>query len=79
MCDVSMYAAIFGAVGHDAMALTATLTIHFLSRAPIEPLICETRVVKLGRRVVFLDSLIHAEAGGGPVVQATGSYLRSPG
>jgi uncharacterized protein (TIGR00369 family) len=76
LADVAMYAAILGAVGPERMAVTTGLNINFLRMAPLAPVIGEARVMKLGKKLVYLDVAIRPEAGGDVIAHATGTYAR---
>lgn len=76
LADVAMYAAILGAIGPVRMAVTTGLTINFLRMAPLAPVIGEARVMKLGKKLVYLDVAIRPEAGGDVIAHATGTYAR---
>jgi len=76
LADVAMYAAILGAIGPVRMAVTTSLTINFLRMAPLGPVIGEARVMKLGKKLVYLDVAIRPEAGGDVIAHATGTYAR---
>ncbi|MFY7960068.1 MAG: PaaI family thioesterase [Elsteraceae bacterium] len=76
LADVAMYAAILGAIGPVRMAVTTGLNINFLRMAPLAPVIGEARVMKLGKKLVYLDVAIRPEAGGDVIAHATGTYAR---
>jgi acyl-coenzyme A thioesterase PaaI-like protein len=42
----------------------------------LAPVTAEARVMKLGRKLVYLDVAIAPEAGGDVVAHATGTYAR---
>jgi acyl-coenzyme A thioesterase PaaI-like protein len=45
------------------MAITAELKTSLLRPAKGERLVCEARVIKLGRNVTFTEAEVHAESG----------------
>jgi len=76
LADVAMYAAILGAIGPVRMAVTTSLNINFLRMAPLAPVTADARVMKLGKKLVYLDVAIAPEAGGDVIAHATGTYAR---
>jgi len=72
LADLALYAAVVGATGNP-QAVTASLTINFLRKAPAGGIIAEASLLKTGRLTagqVFLSP----EAGGEPVAQVISTW-----
>lgn len=74
LADLSLWAAVLTCIGPEPMAVTADMTIHFLRRPRLKPLICEAKVLKQGRKLIHGDILIWLEGEEAPVCHASGSY-----
>lgn len=75
LADFSVYVAILAELGPAALgALTTSMTINFLS--PPEPLdlIAETRLLKVGRRLVVAEVAIRTQGRDELVAHATSTY-----
>lgn len=78
LADVSIYAAILATLGETATeAVTSNLNMTFLSRPKFIDLLSETRLLKVGRRLIVADVAIRAADGTGDLVaHAVGTYAR---
>ena len=74
LADVTAYAALLAHVGPEPMIVTANLSVNFLRRAPLAPLVATCRILKLGRKLAVVEVRIEPEAGGELIAQATGTY-----
>ncbi|WP_369601670.1 PaaI family thioesterase [Hahella sp. SMD15-11] len=72
--DAAMYAAILGVLGRVEMAVTSNLNINFLQRPARRDLLASARLLKLGRRLAFLEVELVTEDDETLVAHATGSY-----
>jgi acyl-coenzyme A thioesterase PaaI-like protein len=66
-------------IGPAALAVTSNLTINFLRRPRMVDLVCDARLLKLGRSLAVVDVLLHSDTGEPgalerPVAQATVTY-----
>jgi len=77
LADVAMYAALLAADGSAVDAVTSQLQTTFLRPVRATDLIADARVVKLGRRQIYLEVLITAPGDDRAVAHATGSYMRA--
>jgi len=76
LVDVAMYGTLLAQIGPVALAVTANLTINFLSRAHPDDLICDVTIKKRGRRLAVMSADLYG-AGQGPgklVASASGTY-----
>lgn len=77
LADAGFYIAILAMIGPEALTVTTNMTLNFLRKPAQEDLICDARILKLGRRLVSGDCLLYsASALDKPVAQATVTYAR---
>ncbi|WP_051329812.1 PaaI family thioesterase [Niveispirillum irakense] len=78
LADVALYGAVLSMIGPEPLAVTSNMTITFLRKPPIRPLVAEARILKLGRKLAYGEVLIHSEGEGEEagelVAHATGNY-----
>jgi acyl-CoA thioesterase len=73
MIDYSMGAATMDALPPGEICATIEIKVSYLAGVRAGVLTCETRIVKQGANVVFLESKV-MDAGGTLVATATGSF-----
>ena len=78
LADVTFYIAILAMIGPQALTVTTNMTLNFLRKPAKEDLLCDARILKLGRRLVTGDCLLYSVSGSPekPVAQATVTYAR---
>lgn len=74
LADVAAYAVTLAHIGPVAMAVTNTLTIHFLRPCPMGLVTADARLLRLGRRIVTTEVRIWAEGPDKTVAHATVAY-----
>lgn len=75
MADAAMYAVVLVHIGPQMMAVTANLTINFLSRPKPVAVRAEGRLLKLGRRLAMIEVRMFSEGDNDTLVaHVTGSY-----
>ena len=74
LADMAAYALVLAHIGEVAMAVTTSLTIHFLRGAKPGDLFAEARLLKLGRRIATADILIWSESRERAAAKATVAY-----
>ncbi|MBO9710341.1 MAG: PaaI family thioesterase [Caulobacter sp.] len=74
MADTAAYAVLLAHIGEVAMAVTTSLTIHFLRGAKPGDLHAEATLLKLGRRIATADILIWSETRERAAAKATVAY-----
>lgn len=88
LADGVAYMVVLSRIGPAALAVTSNLTINFLRRPRMVDLVCDARLLKLGRSLGVVDVLMYSDTGAPdaleqPVAQATVTYslalLDSPG
>lgn len=75
--DTAMYVAVLGHIGVQLMAVTADLNLRFLNKGVLGDVIADARILKLGRKLIALESHVYSSAAPDKLVMhATGSYAR---
>lgn len=79
LADVSLYLAILARLGPVALAVTTNCSIDFM-RKPVSgaDLLCDTRLLKLGRQLAVGDAVIYSEGQTDPVARAGLTYAIPP-
>lgn len=79
LADVAVYLAILAMIGPRAFAVTTSCAIDFMRKpqAGVD-LICEARLLKLGRVLAVGDALIHSDGMAAPVARASVTYSLPP-
>jgi uncharacterized protein (TIGR00369 family) len=79
LADVSVYLAILAMIGPKALSVTTNCAIDFMRKpAAGVDLICETRLLKLGRALAVGECLIFSEGSDKPVARASLTYSIPP-
>jgi len=74
LADFAMYVAVFSVVGSQPLAVTTNLNINFLRKPGKGDLIAEARLLKIGKRLVVGEVVIHSDGGREPVAHVTSTY-----
>ena len=74
LADTAAYALVLAHIGEVAMAVTSSLTIHFLRGAKPGELHAEGTLLKLGRRIATVEVLIWSETRERAAAKATVAY-----
>ncbi|TCO72560.1 uncharacterized protein (TIGR00369 family) [Rhodovulum euryhalinum] len=79
LADVGIYLAILAMIGPKALAVTTNCSIDFMRKpAAGRDLVCEARLLKLGRVLAVGDALILSEGMEGAVARAGLTYSIPP-
>jgi uncharacterized protein (TIGR00369 family) len=79
LADVSVYLAILAMIGPKALAVTTNCAIDFMRKpAAGSDVICECRLLKLGRVLAVGDCLLFSEGVADPVARASLTYSIPP-
>lgn len=78
LADCAFYVAIMGMIGKEALTVTTNATINFLNKPQPVDLICEARILKLGKLLATGDATIWSEGQDAPVAHATMTYAIPP-
>ena len=74
LADVAMYVALLGSIGWKPLAVTTSLNINFLRKAPPQPLEAQCRLLKLGKRLAVGDIAVRSIGDEDLVAHATSTY-----
>lgn len=74
LADAGAYTLVLAHIGEVAMAVTTSLTIHFLRPCKPGVLTAEATLLKLGRRIATCDVLMWTEGRDRPAAKATVAY-----
>jgi uncharacterized protein (TIGR00369 family) len=78
LADITLYGVVLSLIGRVELAVTTSMTVHFLSRpAPVDVL-AAGRILKLGRRLAVGEVVMRSEGDPDPVCQVTGTYAIPP-
>jgi uncharacterized protein (TIGR00369 family) len=79
LADVSVYLAILAMIGPKALAVTTNCSIDFMRKpAAGADMICECRLLKLGRVLAVGECLLFSEGVAAPVARASMTYSIPP-
>jgi uncharacterized protein (TIGR00369 family) len=78
LADVAAYAVLLAHIGPEPLIVTTNLTMNFLRRPPLAPLLGDCRILKLGKRLAVVEVGIRPQAGGDLLAHATGTYSVPP-
>ena len=79
LADVAVYLTILSMIGPKALTVTTNAGMDFMRKPPAGvDLLCETRLLKLGRVLAVGDALIYAEGDPRPVARASMTYSIPP-
>jgi uncharacterized protein (TIGR00369 family) len=75
LADVTAYLIILANIGPKALAVTTNCSIDFMRKpAAGQMLVCEARLLKLGRSLAVTDALIYSAGQAAPVARASLTY-----
>lgn len=76
LADVTFYVAVMAMIGREAMTVTSNMNLTFMRRPADTDLLCDARILKLGRRLAMGDAALYSEGGDPdePVAHATLTY-----
>jgi uncharacterized protein (TIGR00369 family) len=71
----ALLASTYGSENGTKLPLNLDMALTFVGPVPLAPIIAKGRVVKLGRRVAFLEGELYEEASGKLLARATSTAL----
>jgi uncharacterized protein (TIGR00369 family) len=74
LADHAAYVQVLAHIGEVPMAVTTSLTMHFLRGAKPGELVAESRLLRLGRRIATMDVRLWTESPDRLAAQATVAY-----
>jgi uncharacterized protein (TIGR00369 family) len=79
LADCAYYVATLAMIGREALTVTTSLTINFLAKPPAADLVCEARILRLGRVLSVGEATIWSDGrADGPVAHASVTYAIPP-
>ena len=78
IADCCFYVAVMGMIGREALTVTTNANINFLNKPAPADLICEARLLKLGKLLATGDATIYSDGVDRPVAHATMTYAIPP-
>ena len=79
VADCAFYMAVLAMIGRQALTVTTNMSINFLRKpAAGTDLICEARILKLGKLLATGDAKVWSEGQDDPVAHATVTYAIPP-
>lgn len=79
LADVSIYLAVLAMIGPKALAVTTNISMDFMRKpAAATDLLCDCRLLKLGKTLAVGDCLIRSEGMEAPVARASMTYAIPP-
>ncbi|MGY6548366.1 MAG: PaaI family thioesterase [Roseinatronobacter sp.] len=79
LADIAVYLAILAMIGPQALSVTTSCSMDFMRKpAAGRDVICQTRLLKLGRSLAVGDCLLSSYGDPAPVARATMTYAIPP-
>jgi uncharacterized protein (TIGR00369 family) len=78
LADITLYGVVLSMIGRVELAMTTSMTVHFLSRPRPEDVRAEGRLLKLGRRLAVGEVVMRQAGEPLPVCHVTGTYAIPP-
>jgi acyl-coenzyme A thioesterase PaaI-like protein len=74
LADTAMYGCVLSAFGEQVIPVIVTLTINFLSPVRAADLIAESRIIRQGKSLVYLETYLYSDGTQKPVAHITSTY-----
>jgi uncharacterized protein (TIGR00369 family) len=74
LADCAAYALVAAHVGDEKMAVTTSLSMHFMRAATPGTIVAEANLMRLGRRIVTMEVRLSTLGGPGVAAHATVAY-----
>ena len=78
LADITLYGVVMSLIGRVELAVTTSMTVHFLSRPAPKDVLAEGRILKLGRRLAVGEVVMRSDGDPRPICQVTGTYAIPP-
>jgi uncharacterized protein (TIGR00369 family) len=78
LADAALYAAVLGEIGLVPLAVTTNLTINFLKKPEQKDVVCDVKLLKLGKRLAIGEVYLYSEGDPELVAHVTGTYSIPP-
>lgn len=76
--DCGFYVALLAMIGREALTVTTNASINFFNKPAPTALICDVRILKLGKLLATGDATVWSEGQAQPVAHATLTYAIPP-
>jgi uncharacterized protein (TIGR00369 family) len=78
LADITLYGVVMSLIGRVELAVTTSMTVHFLSRPAPKDVLAEGSILKFGRRLAVGEVVMRSAADPSPVCHVTGTYAIPP-
>lgn len=78
LADCAFYVAVLAMIGRQALTVTTNCSINFMRKPDPADLVCEARILKLGKTLAVGDATLLSPGAAGPVAHATLTYAIPP-
>jgi uncharacterized protein (TIGR00369 family) len=78
LADITLYGVVMSLLGRVELAVTTSMTVHFLTRPAPRDVLAEGRILKLGRRLAVGEVLMRTVGEPEPICQVTGTHAIPP-
>jgi uncharacterized protein (TIGR00369 family) len=78
LADITLYGVVMSLIGRVELAVTTSMTVHFLTRPAPRDVLAEGRILKLGRRLAVGEVVMRSGGDPRPICQVTGTYAIPP-
>jgi uncharacterized protein (TIGR00369 family) len=78
LADITLYGLVMSLLGRVELAVTTSMTVHFLTRPAPNDVLAEGRILKLGRRLAVGEVVMRTAGAPQPICQVTGTYAIPP-
>jgi acyl-coenzyme A thioesterase PaaI-like protein len=74
LADTAMYGCVHGTYGHEVVTVIQSFNITFLRPAKPADLIAQARIIRRGRRSLYLECYLRSDGCSAPIGHATSTY-----
>ena len=78
LADITLYGVVMSLLGRVELAVTTSMTVHFLTRPAPQDVLAEARILKLGRRLAVGEVVMRTDGDPRPICHVTGTYAIPP-
>jgi acyl-coenzyme A thioesterase PaaI-like protein len=79
LAEITLYGLVLSMIGRVELAVTTSMTVHFLTRPEPGDVIVEGRILKLGRRLAVGEVVLRSGGDPRPLCHVAGTYAIPPG
>jgi uncharacterized protein (TIGR00369 family) len=78
LADITLYGLVMSLLGRVELAVTTSMTVHFLTRPAPKDVLAEGNILKLGRRLAVGEVVMRTDGDPRPICKVTGTYAIPP-